>query len=64
MRSFAYKNAVWKSSWYQKHGASAESVLPLSKTGSAAPAGTKSVPGQKAWPWHFKEKAAHIEHKR
>jgi hypothetical protein len=62
MRAFAYKNTVWKSSWYQKHAAAAPVVSPTNSLFVATALG-KPVQVQKSWHWGEKAKNLQIGHK-
>jgi hypothetical protein len=59
MRSFAYKNSVWKTSWYQK-----QSAMTMASKSHAVPAqDVKETPPGKSWPWSGKDKSFKWERK-
>jgi len=57
MRAFDYKNSVWKSSWYQKHGLAVKSGSAGAGALKAAPELSPAAPAPRAWLWRAKEKA-------
>lgn len=64
MRSFDYKNSVWKSSWYQKQANSAEPVLSGAKSAEGLSALGKTVRAAKPWTWGNKIKPGNAERKK